>query len=480
MADVSVPAAIAAGPVERAPVPRPLVALAVVVVVAMAVVAGTTFAESGSWLALLVPVFVIAVLALLWLAVFNFEWFVLTVLAVRASLDGIGAGTGTSGNDPNSLLSVLFLSAAVVWLAAGWYEDRRLWRTRLEAVFLFFGVGAIAASVFSQRLSVSAVELARLLSVVVMALVLARLMVTPAAVKRVLGAVFASAVIPILVTYAAQISGNPLLDRRGAIDGEIDRVSGTFSLANGFSRYLLFLMLMGAALFPHLPRKWKWFMGAELAAMGGLMVLTYTRSSWVMLLVGLCIIGWYQNKKLLWGLLLGMFTLALAVPSVIGRFSDLFESEAAVTVGAENSLVWRMNYWTDLLPYYLENPFTGIGLRATEFVAGREKAPHNDFVRTLVETGTLGFVSYLLLLFTFVWIARRAMRYARAGWERGVAVGYVALVVSFLFVSFVSNTISQVVLLWYFLAFSSAAAAVGEFGYRTRHSPAEVVAAGDP
>jgi hypothetical protein len=479
MTDVRIPATATDEPV-RSPVPWPLVALGVLVVVSMAVVAGTTFADGGSWLALLIPVFVVAVVALLWLALFNFEWFVLTVLAVRASLDGIGAGSGTNGSDPNSLLSLLFLSASLVWLAAGWYEDRRLWRTRLEAAALFFGIGAIAATVFSQRLSVSAIELARLLSVVVMALVLARLMVTLEAVKRVIAAVFASAIVPIIVTYGAQIAGSPLLDRRGAIDGEIDRVSGTFSLANGFSRYLLFLMLMGAALFPHLPKRWKWFMALELAAMGGLMVLTYTRSSWVMLVVGLGIIGWYQSKKMLWGLIIGAFVLAVTVPSVIGRFSDLFEEEAAVTVGAENSLVWRVNYWTDLLPYYLENPFTGIGLRATELVAGREKAPHNDFVRTFVETGTLGFLSYLVLLAAFIWIARRAMRYARPGWERGVAVGYLSVVVSFLFVSFVSNTISQVVLLWYFLAFSSAAAAVAEFGRRARHDAPEAVAAGDP
>ena len=73
------------------------------------------------------------------------------------------------------------------------------------------------------------------------------------------------------------------MDKRAALADGIKRVRGTFDQANGFSRYLLFMIIMGVALYPHLPKRWRIPMLAGLGGLGVLMILTYTRSSWLAL-----------------------------------------------------------------------------------------------------------------------------------------------------------------------------------------------------
>ena len=209
-----------------------------------------------------------------------------------------------------------------------------------------------------------------------MALVLERLATTPAAVRRIMIAAMGSAVIPLVASVVAYAAGAPLLDRRAALDDGIKRVRGTFDQANGFSRYLLFIIIMGVALYPHLPKRWRLPMLVGIGGLGILMILTYTRSSWMALIIGLLVVGWLQSKKLLLALVVLGLGIALFVPSVVNRFSDLTANNGPSTAltGEGNSLAWRFSYWTDVVTLAADNPVTGIGLRVTEEMSRRRQA----------------------------------------------------------------------------------------------------------
>jgi putative inorganic carbon (HCO3(-)) transporter len=257
------------------------------------------------------------------------------------------------------------------------------------------------------------------------------------------------------------------MDKRAALQDGIKRVRGTFDQANGFSRYLLFIIIMGVALYPHVPKRWRIPMLAGLVGLGSLMILTYTRSSWLALVIGLLVVGWLQSKKLLLVLIAMGLGVALFVPSVVNRFSDLTADNGPSTAltGEGNSLAWRFSYWTQVVNLAADNPVTGIGLRVTEVISGGNKQPHNDFVRAYVELGAIGLMAYILLLIAMARVAFRGVRDARAGWQRGVAVGFAGCFVAFVLVSLVANVMSQAVVLWYLFAFAACAAAVGKFGW---------------
>ena len=420
-----------------------------------------------------IPVALVVAAGLGYLALFRFELFVLTCLFLRSSLDAIG-GQGTTITNPSSLLSLAFMAAALLWLAGRAHRGERI-RSTLTLPLMFFAVACFLSVITSQLRSVSAVEFSRILSVIVMAIVLERLATTPAAVKRIMFSAMGSALIPLLASFGAYAIGAPLMDKRAALQDGIKRVRGTFDQANGFSRYLLFIIIMGVALYPHLPKRWRLPMLGGLMGLGVLMVLTYTRSSWVALVVGLLVVGWLQAKKLLLVLIALCLGVALFVPSVVSRFSDLTADNGPSTAltGEGNSLAWRVAYWTEIVNLAADNPVTGIGLRVTEEISGGNKQPHNDFVRAYVEMGAIGLMAYILLLTALARVAARGVRDAHVGWQRGVAVGFAGCFVAFLLVSMVANVMSQAVVLWYLFAFAACAAAVGKFGWIEKRNALE-------
>jgi putative inorganic carbon (HCO3(-)) transporter len=107
------------------------------------------------------------------------------------------------------------------------------------------------------------------------------------------------------------------------------------------------------------------------------------------------------------------------------------------------------------------NPVTGIGPNMTQHQTAEAKKPHNDVLRAYVETGVVGLLAYLVMVFLLLHTARLALRRAPPGsLERGIAVGFAGCAVAFVAVSLASNVISNVVTLWYFVAFAAAASAV--------------------
>jgi O-antigen ligase len=168
--------------------------------------------------------------------------------------------------------------------------------------------------------------------------------------------------------------------------------------------------------------------------------------------IGLVIVGFVQSKRLLLGLL---------VPQLSSRFTSVADLSSAGGQPTGNSLVWRLNYWTQVLPLANANPLTGIGLDMTQYETDAAKQPHNDFIRAYVEMGLLGLGAYLAMLIALVGLGRRAVRASPPGTlDRGIAVGFLGCAVAFVAVSASANVTSNVASLWYLFAFAAAASAV--------------------
>ena len=150
------------------------------------------------------------------------------------------------------------------------------------------------------------------------------------------------------------------------------------------------LIVMGAALFPHLTQKRKIGMAILLFLSVVCLYYTFTRSAWIATVVGLFAVAIMGRRRLMLGILVGSIMVSLvALPSVLGRFADLGSSTSAAGY-ASNSLSWRFDFWGQVLPLAAKDPITGIGLNMSSYETDQQKEPHNDFLRAYVETGVIG------------------------------------------------------------------------------------------
>lgn len=191
------------------------------------------------------------------------------------------------------------------------------------------------------------------------------------------------------------------------------------------------------------------------------LMLTYTRSALVGTVLGIIVVGLLQERRLFLVLVIGLMLFVALDPRLGTRFTELQPADRIVTADPTNSLEWRFTHWAEILKLSSASPIIGIGLATTEEITEDEKQPHNDFVRTFVEMGFVGFVAYVALLLALLRLGWTAATKPPVGsLERSVGIGFLGCAVAFVAVSLVANLISNVVTLWYFLAFAAAASAV--------------------
>lgn len=445
----------------------------VVTFLAVGLAAGTA-AVSGisvgqdSKLAVVLPVAAAVGVGLGILALTRFQVYVMIMLVLRASLDLAklsgstdGATTPTTGStralDPASLLAVLFLLAAALWLAAQYRAHGRLPGSPLRRALIVFVAAAALSAFGSARPAASGLEVMRILAVVAMFVVLEQMMADREARQRLLVAAFLSTVFPLAFTAFGYLVGNPRTEAKGSFL----RVTGTFNQSNTFGRYLMLMVIFGFALYPYVSKRLKLPLAVTLAGCSGFLLLTYTRTAILGALIGLVVVGLVQSKRLLFGLLVASLCALLLVPQLLGRFSNITDLSGVGGQPTGNSLVWRLNYWTEVLPLANSSPLTGIGLNMTQYNTDAAKQPHNDFIRAYVEMGLIGLGAYLAMLIALVGLGRRAIRASPRGTlDRAVGAGVLGCAVAFVAVSLAANITLNVVSLWYLFTFAAAASAV--------------------
>jgi putative inorganic carbon (hco3(-)) transporter len=450
---------------------KAITVLAVVVTTATAAVSGT-MAGTSSKLAVILPVTALVGAALSVLALTRFRVFVMVMLVMRSSIDlaklSTSAQEAATVNptqqvaartlDPSSIFAVLFIGAATIWLAAQYRKRGRLPGSPLRRALAVF-VAAVAISVIgAAHPAVGALEVMRILAVVLMFAVLEQMMADERAMRQLLTAVFLSLLFPLAFTAFGFLAGNPLSEEKGGFV----RLTGPFLQSNSFGRYLMLMVIFGVAIAPHLDRRLRPPLFGMLGLSTVFLLLTYTRTAILGAVLGLLVVGFVQSKRLLLAMVVLSVCALLLMPQLSARFTGLSETEPSFGP-ANNSLSWRLSYWTEVLPLARSNPVTGIGLSQTARLTEEEKQPHNDFLRAYVETGLIGLGAYVVLVISLVSVGRRAVRASpRGSFERGVGAGFLGCTVAFIAASVSANVISNVVTLWYLFAFAAAASAVVE------------------
>ncbi|MBN2330097.1 MAG: O-antigen ligase family protein [Candidatus Omnitrophica bacterium] len=366
------------------------------------------------------------------------EILVLTVIAVRPSLDAMGGwpaitfgSAGPLSLNPAGVASLLMLALGFAWLLLSAPGERAA-ALRHPAVLLFgawlillIPWAVVPVYLHGASRLASLREWVRLFSLLPLFVILLNLSARGNA-NRILAALFLSLIVPAL-TALYQIAFH-----EGMLVQKAHRIQSTFPHPNPFSFYLV--MMIGLAYWKcrWSERRTGWILLLLLSL--GLLISTFSFTGAGMLGVLILMIAIGESRRLRLTILSSLILFALvfvATPTgrqrirTITQWDNLDEIER--TGRETSSMVWRLLNWRFLIRTWKKSPWAGYGLDSSPIVnpnrayqgTGPGQEPHNDYIRFLIDAGVIGLFFYLIWLAGIGLLLMRAYRQANAPPVRG-------------------------------------------------------------
>lgn len=201
--------------------------------------------------------------------------------------------------------------------------------------------------------------------------------------------------------------------------GELPRIEGTMGHPNILAGYAIMLFFPLVFIFiKEKERNWRIFYFIELILLIINIVLTYSRASWIALVLGFLALGIYYSYKLLIPLVIGG-GIALFIPTVQLRLSQF--TDPSINSG-------RQRIWTLAMKCFSEHPIFGVGIGNYEAVHPQYVArfpeldpgeaiyhTHNVYLKIAAELGIIGVVifiaSIIFMYLRFIDIYKKASEY---------------------------------------------------------------------
>jgi len=179
------------------------------------------------------------------------------------------------------------------------------------------------------------------------------------------------------------------------------------------------------------------------AIMGGGLIVTYSRSAWVAVILMIVIIAWYyRNVKLFvyLGLLLGVILIAfpqlsLTLLNAAQRFLD-------ITAGSSDDssririLLGIAAIWMFIDSYLMGVGYSGFADKFTDYFSIQDSIgvsePHNLIYTIVAELGIVGIILFGLLFFKILRVAWLNVQNSETEMEKIIAVTCLSTIIAFL------------------------------------------------
>jgi hypothetical protein len=226
-----------------------------------------------------------------------------------------------------------------------------------------------------------------------------------------------------------------------------ERVSAPFEgemgEPNTLGGYLLFVGAVAAGLLIKTENyKVKYLLSLLIFVMIPPFLFTQSRSSYLGLIPVCFILGLLtQRRQIIIGLLLiGLLTSPFFLPSQIkDRILFTFKQEEAahqVEIGdirLDTSTSARLLRLKEVLKDWPKHPIIGYGVTGYNFVDAQ-------YPRVLIETGILGLIAFMYLLFSVLRLAIINMKTVKTSYPKGLVIGFIAGYVGLMFHALGANT----------------------------------------
>ena len=225
------------------------------------------------------------------------------------------------------------------------------------------------------------------------------------------------------------------------------RVSAPFEGQTGepntFGGYLLFMGAIAAGMLSTAEKtRTRHLLIGLIVAIIPPFLFTLSRSSYLAFIPALLVLGYLMKKRVV---VIGIILFALAVSPLFlpfqikGRISYTFtqpKHRDQLQIGGvrlDTSTSARITSWKEALVDWTRHPLLGYGVTGYHFVDAQ-------FPRVLVETGAVGFVAFIYLLYSIGRLSLSNLRELKNSYFRGITIGFIAGYAGLLFHAIGANT----------------------------------------
>jgi len=230
-----------------------------------------------------------------------------------------------------------------------------------------------------------------------------------------------------------------------------NRIYGTFYHPSSFAQYMVLVMALSLILF-FMSRK---FVPGKLFSLFAIffsllvIVITYTRGSWIALLVFFISIAVMKFRMVLVPIIIIPIFLYVGVASVQNRVNITFSDP-------DSSLFWRLNMFRDSLEVSQDHLILGVGVGTSEELMrqkrnlddGVSSATHNDYIKALVESGVFGLLSFVFLIANLGLIILRVIKNTTSKMVENISVVLLGMFVALYVWHFADVILQNVSVQW--------------------------------
>lgn len=348
--------------------------------------------------------------------------------------------------------AVLLLLLFGLMAAAG--RRRLLYPGALGFPFLLFALACLMSLLFTRELSDSIRVLVFFFTAFLLALLIAAEVTDRRKLMTLLGFIYAAVMVTALYAVAQRIIGvkvNASFTDISHNRGVPGRVYSTLDNPNNYAEFLVLFTPLCAAFAANVKKRLlRLPLSLGLALPMLAMVMTYSRSSWLSILLAAAVFVYFSNRKLIPLLLFAaLFAVPFLPQSVLVRISTLFN-------GGDSSTTHRIYTWQGILMLLADKGqwFTGIGAGPNTFqdvypIYARRQAETGVFhsqmlyMELVLEFGALGF-------FSFMWLMLRTVKDAACAFRRtgDNAVRYALIAAASAFIGIAVGCVAEYI--WYY------------------------------
>jgi putative inorganic carbon (hco3(-)) transporter len=177
---------------------------------------------------------------------------------------------------------------------------------------------------------------------------------------------------------------------------------------------------------------------ALLSTCGYCLLYAFSRGGYFGLLVGMLAVGFLRMRTLLVLAALIVIGWQTLLPTSVQERITMTTGDAAEGGQFDSSAQTRLVLWQDAIALFKRNPITGTGFETYEFMGrvGPYRDTHNYYIKVLAETGVVGMMLYLALLWRLVRAGGDLFYGSEDPFWRAIGLGFLALVFSAIALNF--------------------------------------------
>lgn len=168
------------------------------------------------------------------------------------------------------------------------------------------------------------------------------------------------------------------------------------------------------------------------------LLYAFSRGGYVGIIVGLITVGLLRKPVFLVAAAAILISWQALLPAAVQERINMTSTETMDGLQLDHSAEDRILLWDDAMKLFVKNPVTGLGFDTYETLGriGGYRDTHNYYIKILVETGVIGMLLYLALLWKLFRSGISLLHGSDDPFWKAIGLGFVAMIASAIVMNF--------------------------------------------